>query len=39
MRSVVALWGYRLPGETPAGWGGDVSVETVSELLDPLRWP
>lgn len=39
MRSVVALWGYRLPGETPAGWGGDASVETVSELLDPLRWP
>ena len=39
MRSVVALWGYRLPGEEPAGWGGDTLVESVFELLDPVRWP
>ena len=39
MRSVVALWGYRLPEETPAAWGGDVLVETVAELLSPDRWP
>jgi phosphoglycolate phosphatase len=39
MRSVVALWGYRLAEEQPAGWGGDVLVESVPELLDPLRWP
>ncbi|MFT3898471.1 MAG: phosphoglycolate phosphatase [Thermomonas sp.] len=39
MRSIVALWGYRLPGERPAEWGGDVLVESVPELLDPLRWP
>jgi phosphoglycolate phosphatase len=39
MRSVVALWGYRLPGEAPAEWGGDALVEVASDLLDPLRWP
>jgi len=39
MRSVVALWGYRLPEEVPAGWGGDVLVEVAADLLDPLRWP
>ena len=39
MRSVVALWGYRLPEEAPAGWGGDVLVEVAADLLDPLRWP
>lgn len=39
MRSVVALWGYRLPDEQPAGWGGDTLVDSVSELLDPVRWP
>ena len=39
MRSIVALWGYRLPGEVPAEWGGDVLVEVAADLLDPLRWP
>lgn len=39
MRSVVALWGYRLPEEVPAVWGGDVLVELATDLLDPLRWP
>lgn len=39
MRSVVALWGYRLPEEDPQAWGGDVSVECVAELHDPARWP
>ena len=39
MRSVVALWGYRLPEEAPATWGGDVLVEVAAGLLDPLRWP
>jgi phosphoglycolate phosphatase len=39
MASVVALWGYRLPEDVPARWGGDVMVETVAELLDPGRWP
>ena len=39
MRSVVALWGYRLPGEQPGEWGGDALVEVAGDLLDPLRWP
>ena len=39
MRSVVALWGYRLPGERPAEWGGDALAEVAADLLDPLRWP
>ena len=39
MPSIVALWGYRLPGEVPAGWGGDALVEVAANLLDPLRWP
>jgi phosphoglycolate phosphatase len=34
MRSVVALWGYRPDGDDPAGWGGDVMVETPRDLLD-----
>lgn len=39
MPSVVALWGYRLPEDGPARWGGSVMVETASELLDRDRWP
>ncbi|AWV07632.1 phosphoglycolate phosphatase [Lysobacter maris] len=39
MRSVVALWGYRLAGDDPAGWGGDIMVEHPAELADPARWP
>ncbi|MGH8033119.1 MAG: phosphoglycolate phosphatase [Luteimonas sp.] len=39
MRSVVALWGYRLPDDDPAAWQGDAMVEMPSELIDPARWP
>lgn len=39
MRSVVAMWGYRLPGDDPADWLGDVMVDTAAELVDPARWP
>lgn len=39
MRSIVALWGYRLPGDEPADWGGDVMVECPADLLDPRAWP
>ena len=39
MRSIVALWGYRLPGDEPAEWGGDVMLEQASDMLDPTRWP
>ncbi|RZA19196.1 MAG: phosphoglycolate phosphatase [Lysobacteraceae bacterium] len=38
MRSVVALWGYRPEGDLPAGWGGDVMVESARDLLDPAVW-
>jgi phosphoglycolate phosphatase len=39
MRSVVALWGYRLADEAPGEWGGDLLVEVATDLLDPVRWP
>ena len=39
MRSLVALWGYRLPGEAPEGWGADAMAAVAADLLDPLRWP
>ncbi len=39
MRSVVALWGYRVPGDDPAEWGGDLLVDRPVELADPGRWP
>ena len=39
MRSVVALWGYRLPDEVPAEWGGDLIAETVVDLHRADRWP
>lgn len=36
MPALVALWGYRLPDEEPAAWGGDVLVQAPRDLL---RWP
>ncbi|MHC9085853.1 phosphoglycolate phosphatase [Luteimonas sp. RIT-PG2_3] len=39
MPSVVALWGYRLEGDDPAQWGGDVMLDSVAALLDPAIWP
>jgi phosphoglycolate phosphatase len=39
MRSVVALWGYRLADEAPGEWGGYLLVEVATDLLDPVRWP
>ena len=38
MRSVVALWGYRLDHDDPTHWGGDVLVEDIGGLLDPGLW-
>jgi phosphoglycolate phosphatase len=38
MRSIVALWGYRLPGDNPAAWGADAIVESVFDLLDSVPW-
>ncbi len=39
MPSIVALWGYRLPGVDPLDWKGDVMVEQPRALLDPQVWP
>ena len=39
MRSIVALWGYRLEGDDPAAWGADLLVDDISELLDADKWP
>lgn len=39
MRSVVALWGYRLDEDDPLAWKGDTMVDLPSELCAPERWP
>lgn len=39
MPSVVALWGYRLSGDDPIAWQGDVLVETPAGLCEPAAWP
>lgn len=39
MPSIVALWGYRLPGDDPQAWGGDVMIEQPHGLLDAAVWP
>lgn len=39
MRSVVALWGYRLHEDDPMAWQGDVLVEAPHSLCDPAAWP
>ena len=38
MRSIVALWGYRLDGDDPLAWQGDVMLDTPRALLDPACW-
>lgn len=39
MPSVIALWGYRLPGDDPLTWQGDVLVDEAVMLCDPAVWP
>ena len=39
MRSLVALWGYRLQHDDPLAWEADAMVETPADLLDPDAWP
>ena len=39
MRSVVALWGYRLHEDDPMAWQGDVLIESPHALCDPAAWP
>ena len=38
MRSVVALWGYRLEGDDPVAWQGDVMLEAPRDMLDASCW-
>jgi phosphoglycolate phosphatase len=35
MKSVAALWGYRLEGDDPAAWAADVYCELPRDLLAP----
>lgn len=39
MPSVVALWGYRLDGDDPVAWQGDVMIEDPVALWQPAAWP
>ncbi len=39
MPSVVALWGYRLSGDDPFAWQGDVLVDAPRDLCRPATWP
>ncbi|MBJ6984265.1 phosphoglycolate phosphatase [Luteimonas sp. MC1750] len=39
MRSLVALWGYRLEHDDPRAWQADTMVESPQALLDPDAWP
>lgn len=39
MRSVVALWGYRLQHDDPLTWQADAMAEVPADLLDPDAWP
>ncbi|PBJ83030.1 phosphoglycolate phosphatase [Lysobacteraceae bacterium NML93-0399] len=39
MPSVVALWGYRLEGDDPIAWQGDVMHALPEALATPAGWP
>jgi len=39
MRSIAALWGYRLPEDDPQQWGADALVQQPAELLRSDVWP
>lgn len=39
MPSVVALWGYRLHGDDPYAWQGDVLANEPVELCEASAWP
>ncbi len=38
MRSIIALGGYRLPGDDPLSWGADALAGTARDLLDRGPW-
>jgi phosphoglycolate phosphatase len=39
MPSVVALWGYRLSGDDPVAWRGDVLIDQPADLCEAVAWP
>ncbi|MBJ6980994.1 phosphoglycolate phosphatase [Luteimonas sp. MC1572] len=39
MRSLVALWGYRLQHDDPLTWQADAMADAPQDLLDPAAWP
>ena len=39
MRSIAALWGYRLDEDDPIAWRADVMIDEPVQLLDPAYWP
>lgn len=39
MRSLVALWGYRLQQDDPLSWQADAMARQPADLLDPEAWP
>ena len=39
MRSLVALWGYRLDADDPLSWQADAMAEAPADLLVPDAWP
>ena len=39
MRSIAALWGYRLDHDDPRHWGADLLVQAPADLLEPDAWP
>lgn len=38
MRSIIALWGYRLDADDPAAWQGDAMLDAPRDMLDAARW-
>lgn len=38
MRSIVALWGYRLDADDPVAWQGDVMLDDPAALAEPGQW-
>lgn len=38
MRSVAALWGYRLDDDDPVAWEADVMLDDPADIARPERW-
>ncbi|MEN1940885.1 phosphoglycolate phosphatase [Luteimonas sp. MJ246] len=39
MRSIAALWGYRLQHDDPLTWQADAMLAWPADMLDPDAWP